>query len=248
MTSAASPEAPVTSTRAETTASGSGPGAGPRTRASRAAEASPASSLRPLVIDIAVPLGLYYLVRNGFGASVVMSLAVASIGPAARAIASIARDRRLNMLAGLMLAVNVVGIGISFAAGDPRMMMAKDSAVSSVIGLTILVSVLAGRPLMSAGLKPFVTKGSPGKAAAWDRLAAGSPRFGRLEKLFSVIWGTVLLADCAARIVGAFTLPVTTMVWLSTVFVIGAIALGVLVGGLAAAPIEEMVRAEARTS
>jgi hypothetical protein len=38
------------------------------------------------------------------------------------------------------------------------------------------------------------------------------------------------------------------MVWLSTVFVIGAIALGVLVGGLAAAPIEEMVRAEARTS
>jgi hypothetical protein len=57
-----------------------------------------------------------------------------------------------------------------------------------------------------------------------------------------------LLADCAARIVGAFTLPVTTMVWLSTVFVIGAIALGVLVGRLAAAPIEEMVRAEARTS
>ena len=177
-----------------------------------------------------------------------MSLAVASIGPAARTIASVARDRQLNMLAGLMLAVNVVGIGISFAAGDPRIMMAKDSAVSSVIGLTILVSVLAGRPLMSAGLKPFITKGSPDKAAAWDRLAAGSPRFGRLEKLFSVIWGTVLLADCAARIAGAFALPVTTMVWLSTVFVIGAIALGVLVGGLAAAPIEEMVRAEARSA
>ncbi len=197
------------------------------------------------MIDVGVPLGLYYLVRDGLGASLVMSLVVSSIVPVVRDAAEFARSRRLNPLATLMLVVNIVGIGISFAAGDPRMMIAKDSAVSSVISIAILASVLAGRPLMSAGLRPYLTRGSAGKEAAWDRLAAGSPRFGKLEKLFSVIWGSVLLADCVARVIGALTLPVTTMVWLSTVFTIGAIGIAIILGGIAAAPLEKMVKAEA---
>jgi hypothetical protein len=203
------------------------------------------SSLRPLAVDIAVPLGLYYLLRDGFGQSLVLSLAVSSIIPAARTIFSVGRGRQVNLLAGLILTVNIVGIGISFAAGDPRLMIAKDSAVSSVIGLAILGSVLIGRPLMTAGLKPWLIKGSAERDAAWDRLAAGSPKFRRLERAFSAIWGTALLAECVARLVGAFTLPVSTMVWLSTVLTVGAIGVAVIVGGIAAGPMEQMIRAEA---
>jgi hypothetical protein len=203
------------------------------------------SSLRSLAIDIAVPLGLYYLLRDGFGQSLVLSLAVSSIIPAARTIFSVLREREVNLLAGLILAVNMVGIAISFAAGDPRLMIAKDSAVSSVIGLAILGSVLIGRPLMTAGLKPWLIKGSAERDAAWDRLAAGSAKFRRLEKAFSAIWGTVLLTECAARLVGAFTLPVGTMVWLSTVMTVGAIGVACVAGGIAAAPMEQLLRDEA---
>jgi hypothetical protein len=204
-----------------------------------------ARSLRPLAVDIAVPLGLYYLLRDGFGQSLVLSLAVSSIIPAGRTVYSVLRERQLNLLAGLILTVTIVGIGISFAAGDPRLMIAKDSAVSSVIGLAILGSVLIGRPLMTAGLKPWLIKGSAGRDAAWGRLVAGSPKFRRLEKAFSAIWGTALLGECVARLVGAFTLPVGTMVWLSTVLTVGAIGVAVIVGGIAAGPMELMIRAEA---
>jgi hypothetical protein len=62
--------------------------------------------------------------------------------------------------------------------------------------------------------------------------------------LFSAIWG-LLLADCAARLIGAYTLPVTTMVWLSTVLTLGAVGLGIMIGGSAARPLERMVDAEA---
>ncbi len=141
--------------------------------------------------------------------------------------------------------VNIVGIGISFAAGDPRLMIAQDSAVSSVIGLAVLGSVLIGRPLMTAGLKPWLIKGSAERDAAWDRLAAGSAKFRRLEKAFSAIWGTALLAECVARLVGAFTLPVSTMVWLSTVLTVGAIGVAIIIGGIAAGPMEQMIRADA---
>lgn len=54
-----------------------------------------------------------------------------------------------------------------------------------------------------------------------------------------------LLAECVVRIVGAYTLPVDTMVWLGTVVLLGAIGIGIVVsGGLAAEPMARMVSAE----
>jgi intracellular septation protein A len=194
-------------------------------------------------VDVAVPVGLCYVLRDGFGVSLVLSLAASSVLPAIRSVAGFARERRLNALAALMLAVSVAGLAISFAAGNPRWMIAKDSVVSSVIAVAMLVSAGAGRPLMSAGLKPFLTKGLAGRTAAWDRLTAGSARFRRLEKIYTAIWGSALLADCVARVIGAAVLPVGTMVWLSTVMIVAAIGLAVVVsGGVAAAPLEAMLR------
>jgi len=203
------------------------------------------AALRPLLIDVGVPLGTYYLLHAAFGLSVWLSLALSSVVPAARTAASAAAERKLNLLAALMLAVNLAGIVVSFLTGDPRAMIAKDSLVSSVIAFAILASAAARRPLMSAGLKPFLTRGTPERTAAWERLSAGCARFRRLEMLFSTIWGCALLADCAARLVGAYTLPVSTMVWLSTVIVLGAVGVGVVAGGAAARPIEKMIDATA---
>ena len=207
-----------------------------------------AAALRPLLIDVGIPVGSYYLLRNAFGVSLWLSLALSSLGPAVRAIAGLLAERKLNLLAALMLAVNLTGIAVSFLAGDPRAMIAKDSIISSVIAFAILGSVVLRRPLMSAGLKPFMTRGEPRRTAAWDRLSAASPRFRRLELLFSTIWGLVLLAECVARLAGAYTLPVTTMVWLGTVMALGAIAVAIVAGGAAAGPIQKMIDAEAATS
>ena len=205
-----------------------------------------AGSLRPLAIDVAIPLCTYYLLRDGLGASLWLALAASSVLPAVRSVAGIVARRQLNLLALLMLAVNVAGIGVSLATGDPRLMIAKDSAISSVIGLVILGSVAVRRPLMTAGLKPWLTRGAAGRTAAWDRLLAGSARFRRLESLFSVIWAFVLLGECAARIIGAFTLPVPTMAWLGTVILLSAIGVGAIAGGVAAGPMQAMIDAEAR--
>jgi hypothetical protein len=207
-----------------------------------------AAALRPLLIDVGIPVGTYYLLRDAFGVSLWLALALSSIGPAVRAIAGLIAERKLNLLAVLMLAVNLAGIAVSFLTGDPRAMIAKDSVVSSVIAFAILGSVVLRRPLMSAGLKPFMTKGEPRRAAAWDRLSAASPRFRRLELLFSTIWGLALLAECAARLVGAYTLPVTTMVWLGTAMTLGAIGVAIVAGGAAAGPLQKMIDTEAAAS
>jgi len=199
------------------------------------------TALAPLLIDAGVPLGAYYLLHAAFGLSVWLSLALSSTIPAARTVAGAMAGRKLNLLAALMLAVNLAGITVSFLTGDPRAMIAKDSLVSSVIAVAILASAATRRPLMSAGLKPFMTRGTPERTAAWDRLSAGCPRFRRLEMLFSAIWGGALLADCAARIAGACTLPVTTMAWLGTVMILAAIGAATVAGSIAAVPIQKMI-------
>ncbi|MFF4899972.1 VC0807 family protein [Streptomyces sp. NPDC001068] len=208
-------------------------------------------NLRPLIVDVAVPLGSYYFFKGAFGMSTFAALAWSSVVPAVRTVWGVVRERRVNGLAALILVVNVVGLALSFVSGDPRLMLAKDGAVSSTVGIGILVSVAVGRPMMTAGLKPFLVKGDAAREAAWERLAsgtvAGSAEFLRKERVFSVIWGLMLLVECVARVVGAYTIPVDTMVWLSSLLLVVAITLGMVVcGGVAAEPMACLITDEVR--
>lgn len=200
-----------------------------------------AEMVKPLVLDFALPLGSYYLLHNGFGVGLVLSLTLSSIVPAVRTVVAAVRDRSFNGLAGIMLVVTLVGIVLSFVSGDARLMIVKDSALSSVVGISILIAVATGKPLMSAGLKPFMTRGKAARVRAWDRLSAANARFRRAELLFSTIWGVTLLTECVARIVLAFILPVSTMVWLSTVLLTVSIVLASAVGNVAGNPIDRMI-------
>ena len=205
-------------------------------------------SLLPLVIDVGVPLGVYFLAHDALHLSLWLSLTLSSVVPAVRSVTGLVRARQLNLLAVLMLAVNVAGVAVSFVTGDPRLLIVKDSVISSVIGLAILGSVALRRPLMSAALEPFLTRGEPARLAAWDVLSAGSTRFRRKGLEFSTIWGLALLADCVARLIGAFILPVTTMAWLSTVFLVTAIVAASGVGSVASVPMLRMIDDEVRAS
>lgn len=206
-------------------------------------------NFKPLLIDVALPLGSYYLFKDAFGMSTFAALAWSSVVPAVRTVWGLVRERRTNALAGLILVVNVVSLLLSFVSGDPRLMLAKDSGVSSTVAIGILVSVRLGKPMMTAGMKPFVVKGDAAREAAWQRLVSGtaaeSAAFRSRERAFSVVWGLALLAECVVRVVGAYTVPVDTMVWLGSVILIAAMAIGVVVsGGLAVGPMERMLAAE----
>ncbi|TQF04222.1 hypothetical protein E6W39_20815 [Kitasatospora acidiphila] len=201
--------------------------------------------LLPLAVDVVVPLGTYYAAR-AFGVGMVPALVISSVVPAVRTVYGLVRSRRAGAgsksgagLAPLILVVNVVGLVTTFITGDPRLMIAKDGLVSSAIGIGILVSVLRGRPAMSAGLRPFLTRGDAAREAAWEALrtgsgqvaTAGSAEFRRSALAHSVVWGAALVLECAARVVGAYTLPLATMAWLPTVLLIGAIGVASMVSG-----------------
>ncbi|MEU2670853.1 VC0807 family protein [Streptomyces sp. NPDC007164] len=202
-------------------------------------------SLMPLLVDVGVPLASYYALKTA-GLGTFAALAWSSVLPAVRTVWGVARKRRLNGLAALIVTVNVVSLLTSLAVGDPRLMLAKDSGVSSIIGLVILVTALKGQPMMTAGLRPWLVKGDTAKDAAWQRLAAGSAAFRRAEIRFSAVWGAALLGECVVRAVGAYTLPVETMVWLGTVAMAATLVFAFLLSGrVGAVPMERMIAEEA---
>jgi hypothetical protein len=191
-----------------------------------------ASALLPLALDVALPLAAYYAARQAFGLPMVPALIVSSVVPAVRTVLGLVRGREWNLLAVLILASNVVGVATTFLTGDARLMIAKDGLVSSVIGASVLLSVVRGRPMMSTALRPFLTRGNPAREAAWEALRSGggaAAAFRRAEQGYSLVWGIALLAECVARVVGAYTLPLTIMVWLPTALLVGAIVLASLV-------------------
>ncbi|MEU9272896.1 VC0807 family protein [Streptomyces sp. NPDC048251] len=207
------------------------------------------NAFAPLLVDVAVPLGSYYLFKGAFGMSTFAALAWSSLVPAGRTLWSAVSRRTVNGLAGLILVVNIVGLVLSLVSGDPRLMLAKDSGVSSTIGIGILISVALGRPMMTAAVKPFLVKRDAVREAAWARLESGvsvaSADFRKRERAFSIVWGVVLLVECVVRVVGAYTVPVDTMVWLGSVVMVVAMGIGFVVGGaLGAGPMAAMVAFE----
>lgn len=205
------------------------------------------TNLAPLVVDVAVPIGAYYLLKDGLGMSTLMALGLSSVVPAVRTGWGVVKERTANGLAALILFVNIVGLLLSFVVGDPRLMLAKDSGVSSAIGISVLVSVAMGKPMMTAGMKPWLVKGIAEREAAWARLRDGSADFRQAERLFSMVWGVVLLGECVVRVVGVYTLPVDTMVWLGSVILVVSMTLAFLVSGaLAAGPMARMLIAETK--
>jgi hypothetical protein len=205
----------------------------------------PGSSLvQTLAIEIAVPLGVYYGLHS-LGASDFTALALAGVFPLARTLYQFAKNRTINGLALVVLVTNVVGMLLTFVAGDARMMIAKDSLGSGFTGLVILISAFTAQPIMTKALRPFLTHGKADHEAAWERLR-GNRRFNTVVRRSSYIWGAGFVLESAARVFGAFTLPVSTMVWLSTVIFVGSFAVIMLVAGVSAREAGRLVAEEAR--
>ncbi|GAA0401828.1 VC0807 family protein [Streptomyces luteireticuli] len=201
-------------------------------------------TLLPILIDVVLPLSLYYTLHLGFGVSSFWSLAAGGGVSAVHGLYELLVNRRLETLPVVVTVSSLAGMGLSVVSGSERFMIAKDSFGSGIVGLSVLWSVFTTKPMMTQGLRPFFTRGDAVRLAAWDRIAV-RPRFRQVERRTTLVWALSLIAECVARVVLAYVLPVETMVWLSTVLLVSAISFACVAGAAVAGPILHMLDAEA---
>lgn len=191
--------------------------AGPAGDAGQARRGHP---VRSLVLDIAAPAALFYGLR-GAGVSLWLALAAGGILPVITTAADLVSRRRADAAGLVMLAALAVSAALSAVSGSPRALLARDGLVTagwagymylSLLGrrpatFTVSRPLLEGRRIFDSAARSWVRPA----AASWDELWDRSPRFRRIWRACTVIWGTAILADAVARVLMAAVLPVSVV-------------------------------------
>ena len=180
--------------------------------------------IRMMLLDVGLPLLAYYGL-HATGVSDYRALLAGTVVAGLRVAFVALRNRTLDGFAGFLMAMFAVGLALSFATGDARFMLAKDSIGTVFAGLIFLGSCVVGRrPMMFYAAQRFSATTSE-KRAWWHSMWQTNPAFRRGFRMMSVVWGIGLLTEAAVRIPLIYVLPIHVMVGLSTLLQTAAFAL-----------------------
>lgn len=179
--------------------------------------------LPTLVRDVGLPTLAYYLLHWN-GASDWTALLAGALVSGALLVIEAIKARKLEVFSAFMLCIFAAGLVASLASGDARMMIVKDSFVTAAVGLAFGISALTAKPLIY-----FAARKSHPEPAVFEAAYWAAPVMRSRFKMMSAVWGVGFLIESAIRVVLAYQLPVSTMVWLSHVLMFGTIGLLVLI-------------------
>lgn len=173
-----------------------------------------------LAWDIGLPVAAYYGARL-LGCGEYVSLLAGTLASALRVGVVAVRDRKLEPFAAFLMVMFGFGLALSFATGDARFVLAKDSATTGIAGLVFLGSCLAHRPLTYYATLRFAGEG--GAAAVRERWLDPAARRGWYTA--SAVWGAGLLLEAVLRIAVVYLVPLDTAVAASTALQVTALTL-----------------------
>ena len=172
--------------------------------------------LQTIVLSIVVPIVLYDVLTDR-GVGQVAALLISGIGPVLDMAITAVRSRRLDEFSVIVIAFLVIGAITTLIFDDPRVFLLKESVSTALFGLLLLGSlVVAKRPLMFYFGRRFASGGTPERVRWWNGLWE-YPGFRRTQRMLTLVWGVVLIAEAVIRAVLTYTLPVDVMVVVNNV-------------------------------
>ncbi|MFJ2509236.1 VC0807 family protein [Arthrobacter citreus] len=175
---------------------------------------SPAARILRAAIEFLVPVGLFYGLRAA-GVSAYAALLAGTAISAAGSLADLLRSRKVSPFGLYALSLMVLSTVVSLVPGDERFLLARGAVVVGVSGLWFLISAATRKPLVYVMSRPIL-EGRFGWPGQWDSLWSLLPRFRRIWRATSILWGAGLCADAAVRVYMAWNLPVDAVPGLAT--------------------------------
>ncbi len=163
------------------------------------------------------------------GVDLYLAVLAAAIAPGIGAVIGVVRRGRVEPLAALSLTGLAVAVALSLVGGGPRLLLAKEGWVTGITGVWFLVSARSSRPLALLLTRPFLPHARWGFTADWDSVWERQPRFRRIWRTSSVLWGLGTLADSVVRVVIAYTLPIDAVPAVGTALYLATSALLIVV-------------------
>ena len=165
--------------------------------------------------DFGLPLVAYYGLRMaGFG--VYVSLIAGSLLSATSAAVTLVRDRKLDGLAAYMTVMLLGSVGVSLLFGGTRFLLAKGALLTGVTGVWFIASAWSPRPPLAYLFSRPLIEGWWHWPEDWDELWERLPRWRRMWRVSSVLFGIGSLLDATLRVWMAYTLSPDKVPVLST--------------------------------
>lgn len=159
-----------------------------------------------LLVNAVAPIAVFYGLR-AVGVDHWWALILGLLAPAAKTVHSVIVNRRIDMLAGLVMSVLLLSVGLSLLAGSPRTLLARDGWITAMAGVWVFLTLLQ-TPYYLSALRLFT--GGPLRDQinlAWR----DTPAFRRVVYVGTMIWGFALLLDAATTVVPAYTMPIDSV-------------------------------------
>lgn len=174
-----------------------------------------------IALNTVIPVVLYQFAKTYLSASELTALIWATLFPVGESLWELARNRRLDPIAIVVLLGIVTDAGAMTLGGSPKLLLLRESLFTGAFGLACFVSLLLPRPLMFYFGRHFMSGGDPAKRgrfeASWQL-----PEVRHGNRLVTTVWGFVFVGELVARVVLIFTLSAA---W---VLVVSPALLGVL--------------------
>jgi hypothetical protein len=160
-----------------------------------------------LLVNGVAPFVVYTLVHTHL--SQLHALMLTALVPLADGVVGLVRQRRINAFGALVFLSLLLSSLLVLVGGSPRLILVRESALSGVFGVLMLLSLFWPQPLVYYLARHFV---APSASAGWHTFqrTASSPRFRSFLRLLTVIWGLVTVLDAGLNTFLAFHLPVGT--------------------------------------
>ena len=183
------------------------------------------ANVMTVVFEVIVPMVLFYGLRAA-GVSQWWALMAGVLAAVPYVGWTVARNRRIDLLAVFTLSVLVLSVVLGLLSDDPRTLAIREgwtAALGGLFGLWMLVTVVTGKPAqLTLGRTIAELKRGAEGAAAWAARWDTDTRFRRGLRIDTAVWGAVLLANAVVHVVLVYTLPidlislVTTVEWFAS--------------------------------
>ena len=171
-----------------------------------------------LVVDIAVPLALYYGLK-ALGVGDLIALLVGVIPGLISSAVSLARERRTDLVGMAVVVSMVASTVVAVLGGDARLLLVRNAWISLPFAGITLWSLRHPKPLTYIVTQAMFARRAPLMDELWETNA----RFRDAWKWITVCWGIASIVDAIVRVVLSYTLPISVVPALDPVITIATI-------------------------
>lgn len=174
--------------------------------------------LPTLAFDIAGTMIVYYALARLLGNASIWPILGASLVPTVSNAYNFARRRTFDIVGLIVLAGLLVGLIPAVFGGSQRLLLMRESFVTGLLGVILIVSAIRHRPLAYYVIREFLTANEALPHERWDMLWQ-SGYFRHTIRGITIGWGALLLGEFVLRAFMALRMNIAFVLGAAPVFI-----------------------------